>query len=225
MIHVDITAESINDFARYLALTGAVPALLAFLTYVLGRPRQWWKSWLGWTLALLLFSIVLVFAVVLGRRLGGDYTGYQWTAVVAYSLMTVALWLAFIIIIRERRRGRVLGFVDTTPTPVSKGKAMTDSNINAVPTGNGTLTALDPTDPSKTVTVDAATGEPTAKPTGKVLAAGVGGAIVTGVGVVAVAVLGGIGPDILAPLGPWALPVGLGIGALTAYLSGYLKRP
>lgn len=114
MNYADAAAEAVNDFATWLALTGGIPAALAFFTYTLGRPRTWWHTLLGWVLALLLLSILLVFALVLGRRLGGEYPGYQWVAIVVYGLLTMALWLVWAIIIRERRRGRSLGFVPTS---------------------------------------------------------------------------------------------------------------
>lgn len=128
-----MTAEQVNDFATYLALTGAVPAALAFFTFVLGRPRTWWHSLLGWTLALLLVSIMLVFILVLGRRLGGEYPGYQYTAIVVYSLLTVALWLVFVMIVRERRRGRALGFIDNPGIPSRKAAMSTPINPSTVP--------------------------------------------------------------------------------------------
>jgi hypothetical protein len=117
--------QAINDFATHLALAGALPAALAFFTFVLGRPRKWWRSLLGWVLALLLLSILLVFVLVLGRRLAGEYAGYQWTAIAVYSLLTIALWLVWAIIIRERREGRALGFIPIEdPKPSLKGNAM-----------------------------------------------------------------------------------------------------
>lgn len=119
---MNYSAEAVNDFATYLALTGAVPAALAFGTYVLGRPRTWVRSLLGWTIALLLLSITLVFILVLGRRLGGDYPGYQYTAIAVYALLTIALWLIFIMIVHERRQGRALGFIPT-PATVKREKA------------------------------------------------------------------------------------------------------
>lgn len=216
-----MTAEQVNDFATYLALTGAIPSALAFFTFVLGRPRLWWRSLLGWVLALLLGSIMLVFTLALGRRLAGEYPGYQWTAIIVYALLTVALWLVWVVIIRERRRGRALGFIpiENPPAPDTKGTRM--SHLNAVPAGNGTLTALDPTDESKTITVDAETGEPTAKPTGKVLA----GAITAGTLVVVTACITAITPDLLGFLGPWQGVGMAGVVALGGFLGSYLKRP
>lgn len=117
-----MTAEAVNNAASYLALSGAIPSALAFVTFVLGRPRTWWKSWLGWVMALLFFSIVLVFAVVLGRRFFGEYPGYEWVAVAAYSLLTVTLWMVWAIIVRERHRGRALGMVPFPDAPPKRSR-------------------------------------------------------------------------------------------------------
>lgn len=124
-----MNADAVNDFATYLALSGAVPATLAFFTFVLGKPRTWPRSLIGWTLALLLVSIMLVFTLVLGRRLFGEYPGYQYTAIIVYALLTVALWLVFVMIVRERRRGRALGFVDIPGTTSRKAPPMTNAPI------------------------------------------------------------------------------------------------
>lgn len=95
------------------------------------------------------------------------------------------------------------------------------SNLStSVPMGNGTAVAVSE-ETGKTITVDAKTGDPTLKPTGKVLAA----AVTTGALVVAVAVLTAITPDLLGFLGKWA-PVGFaGVVALAGFLAGYIKRP
>lgn len=93
------------------------------------------------------------------------------------------------------------------------------SNTQAVPAGNGTVVVLD--DDGNTITADAETGEPTAKPTGKVLAAGItGGALV-----VVVAMLNAITPELVAAIGPWGSVLFAGIVALGGFLAGYIKRP
>jgi len=73
---------------------------------------------------------------------------------------------------------------------------------------------------STDVTTDG-TGQPTAKPTSKVAA----GAITGGALTVLVAMLGAITPDLLTFFGPWAPVVFVGIGALSASLAAYIKKP
>lgn len=105
------TTTTINDIATLLVFAGALPSALAFFTYVLGPPRTWWRLWLGWTLALLLMSILLFFMLALSRRIFGEYPGYLVVALIIYALLVVALWLIFAMILRERRVGRTLAFV------------------------------------------------------------------------------------------------------------------
>lgn len=102
----------INEFATYLALTGVGPAVAALLVFTLGKPRLWHKTLLGWVMASLFLSLVIVYAIILGRRLFGEYPGYEWVAVIGYALTTATLAAIVVIIIRERREGRALGFVD-----------------------------------------------------------------------------------------------------------------
>lgn len=109
--------QAINDFATYLALAGAAPALGAFLVFTLGKPRQWFKTLLGWVIATLFLSIVIVYAIVLGRRIFGAYPGYEWVAVAGYGLTVLSLVAVMFTIIVERRRGRALGFVESATQP------------------------------------------------------------------------------------------------------------
>lgn len=93
--------ETLNSIAGVLALTGAVPILGAALTYGLGSP--WWRSWLGRVMFGLFLALVLVFGVVLGRRLFGEYPGFGLVALIAYAYVTAALWATWAIILVERR--------------------------------------------------------------------------------------------------------------------------
>lgn len=104
-------ANAANDLATWFALGGAIPAALGLFTFVLGRPRTWWRSFTGWSIAILLFSITLIFTLVLVRRLGGITEGFAVAAITVYALLMLALWLVFVMIVIERRRGRALGFV------------------------------------------------------------------------------------------------------------------
>jgi hypothetical protein len=93
--------QVVNDFANFLALTAGIPAFLFTLVYGFASP--WYKSWLGRTLFGLMFSISLLFAVILARRFFGTYPGYEWVAVVSYTCLAVAFWSFFIILLVERR--------------------------------------------------------------------------------------------------------------------------
>jgi hypothetical protein len=63
--------------------------------------------------------------------------------------------------------------------------------------------------------------QPTSKaPVKKVAAAGIGGSLV----VILVAILSGISPDVFNSLGSWAPLVSAAVVALTAFLSGYIKK-
>lgn len=101
-----MTPEQVNDYATIIALAAAVPFAGYTVTYGLGSP--WCRSLLGWVMFGLGASIVLVLAVVLGRRLFGAYLGYEWVAVTAHSLLNVAGWSLWAIVIVERRRTPML---------------------------------------------------------------------------------------------------------------------
>lgn len=91
----------VNDFATYIALAAVVPAILTTALYGFGSP--WYLSWLGRVVFAQWLSIVIVFAVVLGRRVFGEYPGYGYVAVAAYSLLFLAYWALFVIVLIERR--------------------------------------------------------------------------------------------------------------------------
>lgn len=101
-----MTPDAVNDFATIIALLSAVPFLGYTITYGVGSP--WYRSLLGWVMFGLGASIVLVLGVVLGRRLFGEYLGYEWVAVTAYSLLNLAGWSLWAIVIVERRRAPML---------------------------------------------------------------------------------------------------------------------
>ena len=100
------TPSSINDLASIIALAASVPALCALLLYGLGSP--WWRSWLGVVMFCQWSGIVLVFAVILGRRFYGEYSGYEWVAVASYSILLVTYWALVLVILLERRPAKPL---------------------------------------------------------------------------------------------------------------------
>ena len=101
-----MTPADVNEFANWIALSAAIPAILFTLVYGFGSP--WYKSGLGITLFGLMFSISSLFAVILARRFFGEYPGYHIVAVVVYMMLTFMFWSFFIILLKERRHARPL---------------------------------------------------------------------------------------------------------------------
>lgn len=96
-----MTPNEVNDTAGIIALAAAVPAHLNVLIYGIGSP--WWRSWLGRVLFAKWLSVALVFDVILLRRWLGEYVGYEWVAVVAYSFIFVAFTATTVELLIERR--------------------------------------------------------------------------------------------------------------------------
>ena len=101
-----MTPADVNEFANWIALSAAIPAILFTLVYGFGSP--WYKSGLGMTLFGLMFSISSLFAVILARRFFGEYPGYHIVAVVVYVMLTLMFWSFFFILLKERRHARSL---------------------------------------------------------------------------------------------------------------------
>ena len=101
-----MTPADVNEFANWIALSAAIPALLFTLVYGFGSP--WYKSGLGITLFGLMFSISSLFLVILARRFFGEYPGYHIVAVVIYVVLTLMFWSFFFILLKERRHARAL---------------------------------------------------------------------------------------------------------------------
>lgn len=93
--------SELNSAATYIVLSGIIPAVGFFLVYGIGSP--WYKSALGVVMFLLGFSISATFLQVVTRRIAGDYPGYGLVTIIVYSLVTIALWGLFIIVLTERR--------------------------------------------------------------------------------------------------------------------------
>lgn len=101
-----MTPADVNEFANWIAMSAAIPAILFTLVYGFGSP--WYKSGLGITLFGLMFSFSSLFAVILARRFFGEYPGYHIVAVVVYMMLTLMFWSFFIILLKERRHARPL---------------------------------------------------------------------------------------------------------------------
>ena len=101
-----MTPEVVNEFANWIAISAALPAILFTLIYGFGSP--WYKSGLGVTLFGLMFSISSLFPVILARRFFGEYPGYHKVAVVVYAMLTIMFWSFFVLFLKERRHARPL---------------------------------------------------------------------------------------------------------------------
>lgn len=110
-----MTPADVNEFANWIALSAAIPAILFTLVYGFGSP--WYKSGLGTTLFGLMFSISSLFAVILARRFFGEYPGYHVVAVIVYGMLTIMFWSFFVILLKERRHAKALEIpLQRTPT-------------------------------------------------------------------------------------------------------------
>lgn len=101
MMYTGYNPAEINDAASYIALACIVPMLVAATSYGVGSP--WYGSWLGRIFFGLFASITLIFGVILARRFFGEYPGYEWVAVVAYSLLFLTFSATAAIVIIESR--------------------------------------------------------------------------------------------------------------------------
>ena len=101
-----MTPADVNEFANWITLSAAIPAILFTLVYGFGSP--WYKSGLGITLFGLMFSISSLFLVILARRFFGEYPGYHVVAVIVYGMLMIMFWSFFIILLKERRHARPL---------------------------------------------------------------------------------------------------------------------
>lgn len=119
-----MTPAEVNDIANILVLTSIIPTLGYTLTYGIGSP--FYRSYLGWVMFGVGFSFTAVLAIVIARRLFGDYPGYHIVAVAGYSIVTLTMWSLWAIVIIERRhrpaleipltRKGVFIMAETTPT-------------------------------------------------------------------------------------------------------------
>lgn len=98
-------ANAINDAALIPATLAALLAIACLLTYVIGSRGKWRKSLLGVAFAGLIVVVLPVFGIIFGRRLAGLWPGYQWAAVIGYSLAAIIYGVLLIVIVIEQRRG------------------------------------------------------------------------------------------------------------------------
>lgn len=101
-----MTPSEINEVANWIALFAIIPFALATLTYGLLAP--WYKSLLGVSMFGLFASITIVLSVVLARRWFHEYPGYEWVAIVAYTLLVISGLAIFSVLVVELGRAGVL---------------------------------------------------------------------------------------------------------------------
>jgi hypothetical protein len=103
-----VNAEDINNIAL---IPCAMAGIFAFATAaVFGFGSPWYRSPLGITLFGLMIVSVPVFAIVILRRVFDLYPGYEWVALIGYTLDMVAWIAVFTMILIERRRTPVVTF-------------------------------------------------------------------------------------------------------------------
>lgn len=104
---------AINDAALIPALIAGALAVSCLLVYVIGSRGRWRKSMLGVAFAGLIVVVLPIFGIIFGRRIFDAYPGYQWVALIGFTLVAVIYAVLLIVIIVEQRRGN-------TAPPVGK---------------------------------------------------------------------------------------------------------
>lgn len=194
---MELAAATVNDFAIIPALIAALLAIVCLIVYIVGARGGAVRSLLGAAFAGILLAAIPFMIVPIGRRLFGEYPGYEWVAWTFYLLADAIYLTMLVTIIIEQHRGRA------AVPPIVPERTRTMSNTN--------------------VTLDPETGEPTATPTPKVVAATTGAALGGAVSTVAVYAFETLANVDLPPLVEGALLVI--ITAVCAFGAGYIKRP
>jgi hypothetical protein len=100
-------SEFVNEIAGYIALAAVVPLTLTCLIFGVGSP--WWKSRLGRAVFSSWTSELAVFTIILLKRFLGPYPGYEWVAIIGYSMLFVSFTAQAVVVILERRPPAVIG--------------------------------------------------------------------------------------------------------------------
>lgn len=96
--------NAINEIANWIVLVAALPFAAATLSY--GVLAPWYRSLLGSTMFSLLASITAALGFVFARRLMGAFWGYEWFAIVIYSMLFLsALTFVTVFYVEFRRAG------------------------------------------------------------------------------------------------------------------------
>lgn len=101
------TSQDISQIAGYIALASLLP--LALTTVVFGVGSSWFRSRLGWAVFGSWASQLAVLVIVLARRFRGEYPGYEWVALVGYSVLFLAYSAMAVVVILERRPPKAIG--------------------------------------------------------------------------------------------------------------------
>jgi flagellar biosynthesis protein FlhB len=101
-----VSAEDINNIGNYIVLVAIVP--FGLFTVLYGILSPWYRSLLGLTMFMLGLSLTSVLGVVLLRRWFGTYPGYEWVAVIVYSIATCTAFGLVVIYLVERSRRPML---------------------------------------------------------------------------------------------------------------------
>lgn len=101
-----MSPDQINAIANWIALSAIVPYAGYTLTYGLASP--WFRSLLGIVMFSMGAAITLVLGYVTVRRVFGDFPGFEWWSIAIYSLLALAGYALWAIVIVERRRAPLL---------------------------------------------------------------------------------------------------------------------
>lgn len=100
--------SAVNETANWIVLVAAIPFLVATISY--GTLAPWYRSLLGTTMFSLLGSITSVLLFVFARRVWKEFWGYEWFAIVVYSLLFISAAAFVVVFYVEFRRAGLLVF-------------------------------------------------------------------------------------------------------------------
>lgn len=119
-----MTTEQINEFAGFVLTLAAIPATATAVIYGFGSP--WWQSWLGRVMFAKWTTVAAILLFVVARRTWGDFPGYEWWALVIYSLTLITFSATTVEVLIERR-----GPDDGSIPPQQEDKYMTNENLTS----------------------------------------------------------------------------------------------
>lgn len=101
------TTVAVNDAALIPALIAAALAITCLVVYVVGSHGRWKKSLLGVAFAGLIVVVLPIFAIIFGRRIFDAYPGYQWVALIGFTIVAIIYAVVLTVIIAEQHRGNL----------------------------------------------------------------------------------------------------------------------
>lgn len=100
-----MSADTINSIAAWVGLIGFIPSLGLTLTYGLINHSAWRRSPLGRIMFTLFLAMTLVYIVfTLPKLIGRSSPEYALFSLIVFTLLMVAMWCMWIIIIYIQRK-------------------------------------------------------------------------------------------------------------------------